>query len=244
MWKAFFNFLWAISYMIPGHKNRTWFRENKCFGYKDKLNAIREKFPELNWDKMRLAKGGGSLAFIVDNTVFKVRKFHKTDNSSVKFKHEKRVTDAVAPVLPVAVPKIELVNAGGYLFYKTQFIPGRVLIDLPLKRIIENREKIAKTIAQVIYIMFNTEFPELADIKKMQKIKHDIGLTHGDMCSNIIVNPETMDVVGIIDWEYACYSTLQHEFFGIFRVRRKMRLTDIGPLAMWEYYQMYNKDKK
>ena len=72
----------------------------------------------MDWKHMRMAKGGGSLAFIVDNTVFKVRKFHKHDNSEKKFTYEKMITDAVAPVLSVQVPHIELIQAGEYLFYK------------------------------------------------------------------------------------------------------------------------------
>jgi hypothetical protein len=47
-----------------------------------------------------------------------------------------------------------------------------------------------------------------------------------------------MDVVGIIDWEYAKYNSLKYEFFGIFRVRRKMRKTDIAPIAMWRYIEL------
>lgn len=244
MWKYFFNFLWALSYLIPGRRNRTWFRLNKCFDYKNKLCAIRDKFPELDWKHVRLAKGGGSLAFIVDNTVFKVRKFHLHDNSSEKFSREKRITDAIAPMLPVAVPKIELINAGPYLFYKTHFIPGRVLVDLPLKRIIANNEKIGTQIGQIIYTLYNTDFKSLRDMKTENAKKQHFGLVHGDMCSNIIVNPETMDVVGIIDWEYANYNCLRYEFFGVFRVRRKMRQTDIGPIAMCEYYRLRDAETK
>ena len=73
MWKPFFDFLWFISYFIPVRRWRTWFRQNKCFDYKNKLCAIRAAVPELNWKKVRLAKGGGSLGFIVDDTVFQVR---------------------------------------------------------------------------------------------------------------------------------------------------------------------------
>lgn len=244
MWKPFFDFLWFISYFIPFRGARTWFRLNKCYDYKNKLRAIRAATPELNWDKMRLAKGGGSLAFIVEDTVFKVRKFHKHDNSEKKFEREKRITDAVAPVLPVAVPKIELVQAGHYLFYKTHFIPGRVLVDLPLKRIIANNDKIGKQIGQIIYALFNADFKSLRDIRPKDAKKHGFGLVHGDMCSNIIVNPDTMDVVGIIDWEYAFYSSLWYEFYGIYRVRRKMRQTDIAPIAMWEYYRLRDESNK
>ena len=80
-------------------------------------------------------------------------------------------------------------------------------------------------------------------IKPTDANKNDCGLTHGDMCSNIIVNPETMDVVGIIDWEYAGYSSLMREFFGLFRVRRKMRMTDIAPIAMRTYWSLSHNQK-
>lgn len=243
MWKPFFEFLWFMSYFIPFSGMRTRFRLNTCFDYKNKLRAIRTATPELDWRKMRLAKGGGSLAFIVGDTVFKVRKYHRHDNSTEKFAREKRITDAVAPILPVAVPKIEIIEAGDYLFYKTHFIPGRVLVDLPLKRIIANNDKIGKQIGNIIYTLFNADLKSLKDMQPKDAKKHGLGLVHGDMCSNIIVNPKTMDVVGIIDWEYAFYSNLWYEFYGIYRVRRKMRQTDIAPIAMWEYYRLRD-DKK
>jgi hypothetical protein len=245
MWRIFFEFLYMISYAIPGKKNRDWFRRNKCFDYRKKFDAIKNKYPQLNWKKMRLAKGGGSLAFIVDDTVFKVRKFYEKDNSIDKFEREKLITDTIAPVLPVQVPKIELIKAGKYIFYKTHFIKGRVLVDLPLKKILAHREKIGKQIGQTIFVLFNTKFEQLENIGPEQPSNNaDCGLVHGDMCSNIIVNPKTMDVVGIIDWEYAGYNSLKREFFGIFHVRRKMRLTDIGPIAMWEYWTLKNSKKR
>lgn len=244
MWRMFFDFLYVISFLIPGKKNREWFRRDKCFDYHNKLNAIRNARPDMDWAHMRLAKGGGSLAFIVDNTVFKVRKFHKNDNSEKKFTYEKKITDAVAPVLNVRVPQIELIQVGEYLFYKTTFIPGVVLLNLPMKRIMEHNEKIGRQIGQIMYTLFNTDFPQLKSIKPKDANKNDCGLTHGDMCSNIIVNPDTMDVVGIIDWEYARYDSLIREFFGIFRVRRKMRQTDIAAYAMREYWDLIHKNTK
>ena len=244
MWRMFFDFLYVISFLIPGKKNREWFRRDKCFDYHNKLQAIKHARPDMDWAHMRLAKGGGSLAFIVDNTVFKVRKFHKNDNSEKKFTYEKKITDAVAPVLNVRVPQIELIQAGEYLFYKTTFIPGVVLLNLPMKHIMEHNEKIGRQIGQIMYTLFNTDFPQLKSIKPKDANKNDCGLTHGDMCSNIIVNPDTMDVVGIIDWEYARYDSLMREFFGIFRVRRKMRQTDIAAYAMREYWDLIHKNTK
>ena len=250
MWKTFFERIYFLSYLIPMPRARAWFRREKLFDYGKKRDALRAACPELNWRHMRLAKGGGSLAFIFDNKcVYKVRKYYERDNSVEKFEYEKRITDAIAPVLPIRVPHVELIQTQPYLFYKTTFIPGRVLVDLPLTRIREHREKIGRQLGNVIYTLFNTDFPQLADLRAERIAQwnlpaDDIGLTHGDMCSNIIVNPDTMDVVGIIDWEYAGYTSLKNEFIGIFRVRRKMRQTDIGPLAMWQYYSLQREHNK
>ncbi len=234
MWRSFFNFLWALSYLIPFPRVRRWWRLEKCFDYGRKLRTLRRTYPDLPWKKFRLAKGGGSLAFIVGDTVFKIRKHNDEPDAADKFNHEKRITDAVAHILPVMVPHIELRNIDGYLVYRANMIPGRVLVDMPLTQIMKNRDKIAAQITEIIWAMFNADYPELAD---MRIAGDEIGLVHGDMCSNIIVNPDTMDIVGIIDWEYAGFNNIKHEFFGIFQFRRKMRLTDIGPMVMWNYSQ-------
>ncbi len=237
-WKQFFGTLWALSFCIPVHKWRQWVRDEKLFGYGDKLRALRKTFPDLDWKHFRLAKGGGSLAFIVDTRVFKIRKFHKRDEAFNRFTREKRITDAIASVLPVRVPHIEIYKIGEYVVYATEFIPGRVLLDLPMKKVLAHREEIGKKLGEIIYKMFNARLPELDDMRPANGDPNDTGLVHGDMCSNILVDPQTMQITGIIDWEYASFDSLKREFFGIFRVRKKMRLTDIAPIAMWEYYQL------
>ena len=231
-----------MSYLIPGRRMRTWFQQEKLFDYGAKFATLREIYPRMPWNKMRLAKGGGSLAFIVNDTVFKVRKHNNEPDTVAKFTREKRITDAIRPILPIAVPNIELISANKYIFYKSNLIHGRVLVDMPLKRIRENNEKIGKQIGTIIYTLFNAKLTELDDLRPNNTSDDKTGMVHGDMCSNIIVNPKTMDVVGIIDWEYANFSPLEREFIGIFRVRRKMRMTDIAPIAMIEYYKL--RDKK
>ena len=250
MWKTFFETLYFLSYLIPMPRARNWFRREKLFDYGKKRDALRAACPELNRVITARVNKQHCLGFIFDNQcVYKVRKYYERDNSVEKFEYEKRITDAIAPVLPIRVPHVELIQTNPYLFYKTTFIPGRVLVDLPLTRIREHREKIGRQLGNVIYTLFNTDFPQLADLQAERATQwnlpaDDIGLTHGDMCSNIIVNPDTMDGVGIIDWEYAGYTSLKNEFIGMFRVRRKMRQTDIGPLAMWQYYSLQREHNK
>ncbi len=156
MWRAFFESLYFLSFLIPVPRWRRYFRRVKLFDYRAKRDALYTAWPQLRRQRMRLAKGGGSLAFIFDErTVYKVRKYCDRDNSVERFAYEKRITDAIVPILPVRVPRIETISAGEFLFYKTEFIPGRILVDLPLKHIREHREKIGRQLGSVIYTLFN-----------------------------------------------------------------------------------------
>ncbi len=240
MWKLFFEFMYFLTYFIPSKKLRSWVRTEKLFDYKTKLNALKSNCPELNFKTIRLAKGGGSLAFIIENKiVFKVRK-HNDEATIIfpRFEREKRITDALRPYCPIMIPQIELVRIGKFIFYKTVFIPGKILINMPFNKIIKNQNKIAKQLANVIFNIFNSNPKEIADLAGNNVNKPGHGWINGDMCSNILVNPKTMDITGIIDWEWARYGLLKDEFFGIYRVRKKMTKTKIPELVEKEYLKL------
>jgi hypothetical protein len=244
MWRTLFNILYFLSCFIPYRPWREWFRREKLFDYHAKLVALRNAFPRQDWRHFRLAKGGGSLVFMTPNgTIYKIRKFHLKDDSVTKFTREKRITDAIRSLLPVRVPNIKIHQIGIFTVYETKFISGKILLTMPLNQIREHRAQIGAELGNIIYILFNSKLPELNDLRPKGADKNDIGLTHGDMCSNILVDPKTMKITGIIDWEYANFSSLKREFFGLFRVRRKMRLTDIAPEAIWEYYRLRDSTK-
>lgn len=239
MWKLFFNTCYLFSYLVPGREKREHFRTNRLFDYRRKLNTLRAAYPEINWRHVHLRKGGGSLAFIIGDTVFKVRKYNSETEGNERFHREQKITAALAGHLPVKIPHIELIKIDNYLFYKSKFIPGRVLVDMPFGKIRANEEKIGRQMGKIIYDLFNSNvLPELrpANCK-------NCGMVHGDMCSNIIINPKTMDVVGIIDWEFASYGPLDREIDGIDRVRRKMQKTNIAKIALAEYNRIANKNK-
>ena len=75
MWKFFFDIAYAFSFLIFIPRARRRFRDWYLFGYREKLDDLLQTLPELQHKKMRLTKGGGSLAFIFDNgDVYRVRK--------------------------------------------------------------------------------------------------------------------------------------------------------------------------
>ena len=243
MWKLLFELSDRLFAIVPIRKWRHWLRKVVLFDYRCKLNALKSAYPEVNFKKMRLAKGGGSIVFIIDNKFsFKVRKFTKESVKFERFIREKRITDALRPFCSIEIPEIELVEIKNYTFYKSRYIPGVLLVSLPSRKIKKYQTQISKQLAEFIY---KKSFAQPAEIDDLKKIKYTPGYswTHGDMCSNILINPKTMVITGIIDWEWAAYTEITKEFRGLVWVRKKMRKIGLDKSTQKEYANILEKAK-
>ena len=126
MWKLFFEICDILCGLIPNRHVRRRIRTQKLFDWRNKYRALRKRYPNLNFRHTRMIKGGWNIGFIVDNKyVFKIRKFYDSSIPAEKIMREKRITDAFANISPLHIPKIEIVRAGKYTFYKYDFIPGK-----------------------------------------------------------------------------------------------------------------------
>ena len=222
MWKILFEISDRIFAIVPIKKWQKYLRVQVLFDYRRKLNALKTAYPQLNFRTMRLTKGGGSLVFIIENKVtFKVRKHNNETVNFKRFAQEKRITDALRSYCTIQIPNIEFITIGGYTFYKSDFIPGKLLVDIPTKKIQKYQSKLSMQLAEFIYKKSFANPPELNDLKP-KKIQSGCW-NHGDMCSNILVNPKNMKITGIIDWEWANYGPIDNEFRGLVWVRKKMR---------------------
>ncbi|MBO7644871.1 MAG: hypothetical protein J6S57_01040, partial [Alphaproteobacteria bacterium] len=205
MWKLLFEFADRLFAIIPIKKWREYLRVVVLFDYRRKLNALKSVYSELNFNTMQLAKGGGSLVFIIDNKyTFKVRKFNSEATKFERFYREKQITDALRDVCTIKIPNIEFIDIGEYTFYKSDFIPGKLLVDIPTHRIKKFQQQISQQLAEFIY---KKSFALPKEIEGMRScpIRPDFCWNHGDMCSNILINPKDMIITGIIDWEWAQY---------------------------------------
>lgn len=222
MWKALFEISDRIFAIMPMKKWREYLRVWVLFDYRRKLNALKSEYPELDFRTMQLTKGGGSLVFIVENKIiFKVRKRNNETSNFERFTREKRITDAIRKYCTIQIPTIEFVTIGDYTFYKSDFIPGKLLVDIPTKKIKEYQSQLSMQLAEFIYRKSFANPVELFDLKS--EYVSGYCWNHGDMCSNILVNPKNMKITGIIDWEWANYGSIDNEFNGLVWVRKKMR---------------------
>ena len=208
MWKLFFEICHFSCALIPNRKLRERIRKKQLFDWYNKYKALQKRFPELNFRRTKMIKGGWNIGFIVDKKyVFKIRKFFDSSIPTEKIVREKRITDAFQNISPLQIPKIEIINTDGYTFYKYNFIHGENL----------------NTCSQ----------------RKIEDLRGDIagdGWNHNDICNNIIVDKRTMKIVGIIDWEYSGWGTLETEFNNTVAYSQKIR--DAGlKIAIMSYYK-------
>lgn len=245
MWKYIFEISDLLFSLIPVKKWRDYMRIQVLFDYKKKFNALKSKYKNIHFRNMRLMKGGGSIVFIIDNkTTFKVRKYNFEANDFERFNREKMITDALNPLrkqTKIDFPKIEFIKIDGYTFYKTNFIPGKLLVNISSRKIIKNLDKISRQLADFIY---KKSLLDPSELKQMRgKKQAGYCWVHGDMCSNILINPKTMNITGIIDWEWASYRILEREFIGLVRVRKKMRQIGIDKTTKSAYEKILSKNK-
>ena len=243
MWKLLFEISDRFFAIIPIKKWRDYLRVIVLFDYRRKLNALRKICPHFKWGNMRLAKGGDSLVFIIDNKItFKVRKRNNESMNFDRFEYEKRITDALRPYCTIQIPEIEFINSDGYTFYKNKFIPGKLLINISTRRIKKYQDKISHQLAEFIYKKSFANPHELDDLRGKPLTKN-FSWNHGDMCSNILINPRTMVITGIIDWEWAGYGDIKNEFRGLVWVRKKMQKIGLDKSTKKYFDKIKNKSR-
>ncbi len=233
MWKLFFETCDILCALIPNRRLRRRIREQQLFDWRNKYNALRKKFPELNFRHTRMIKGGWNIGFIVDNKyVFKIRKFYDSSIPTGKIMREKRITDAFAHISPLRIPKIDVVRAGKYTFYKYDFIPGKNMNLFP-SRVIENHAwDWGQQLAEFIYAIHNARPVEIDDLRGTTP---GDGWNHNDLCNNIIVDKKTMKIIGVIDWEYSGWGTLETEFRNAVAYSKRVKQSGIQVAIMSHY---------
>ena len=234
MWKLLFEFSDRLFAIMPIKKWRDFLRQIVLFDYRRKLNALKKARPDLDFKKMHLAKGGASIVFIIGNDTFKVRKKNYESSVFPRFEYEKRITDAIRPFCTLEIPNIHFFSCDGFTFYETRRIPGKLLVSISTHKIKKYQKHISKQLADFIYKKSFANPPEINDLKHFPD-SPDCSWVHGDMCSNILINPKTMTITGIIDWEWAGYRKTAEEFKGLVWVRKKMRKIGLDKTTHAEY---------
>ncbi len=236
MWKTFFVVCDFLCNFIPNKKRRDTVRRVHLHDWRRKYHALQQAFPELNFRHTKMIKGGWNIGFIVDNRyVFKIRKQFNQERTPTRILREKRITDAFEHISPLQIPKIDIVQAGEFTFFRYNYMAGKNLNTMSLKKITKHSDALGQQLAEFINAVHNARPAEIEDLRK--NINGD-GWNHHDICNNIIVNPRTMRIVGLIDWEYSGWGPLTTEFRNIDAFSKKIHASGIRDAAMRHYQKL------
>lgn len=161
----------------------------------------------------------------------------RRSNSSELAIREKRIVDAFAPISPVYVPPVEILQHRGALVRKYKFIRGTTLRQIPTEILDKHTTKLAKQIARFIYEIASSDPEPIRDLKPTPDAKpgYMYGWTQGDICDNFIVDLKTMKIVAFIDWEDSIFG----DFSRFFNSDHKKLMTAVKH----EYDKLYYKHK-
>ncbi len=227
--KIRFLFLEFISFFIPNKSIRRKFMMNNAFDFREKLNALKKTEKYLSFYSVKFISGGWNIGFIIDNKyVFKIRKKTNLKMDLTKIKNEKEITDIFKNSLSVEIPNIEIIKSDKeYKFIRYNYIIGKNLNTISESKIKKHKDTLSKQLANIIYEMHKV------------RVKTNKNIYHNDLCNNIIVNPKTMKITGIIDWEYAGPGTDENEFKNLVLFKRKIRDANIKELTIKYYKKLF-----
>lgn len=237
MWKTFFTICDALCCLIPSARHREHVRRVHLHDWRRKYNALKAAFPELNFRRTKMIKGGWNIGFIVDNKyVFKIRKQFDGEHAPTRILREKRITDAFEHISPLQIPKIDIIQAGGFTFFRYNFIKGKNLNTCSLDKIVAHRDALATQLAEFINAVHNARPAEIDDLRGDAD---GDGWNHHDICNNVIVDKKHMKIVGLIDWEYAGWGPLKTEFRNIGDFSKKIRESGLREAVIEKYNKLH-----
>lgn len=195
--------------------------------------------------KITTCVGFGCKNFIVLVDSQYAFKFPLHDDGAERALREMRITTALRKYTTFKIPQMEIIKWNNMAVRKYEFFPGVVLGDISPSQVMANRHHIAKQIALFLYEIGVANPKEINDLKPLKSKRPGFlyGWFHGDIGGNFIMNPETLDIVGFIDWETAEYGSFDYGLYTADHHWDKFGYHGIIVDIMKEYTRLYY-DKK
>lgn len=182
--------------------------------------------------------GHGSRNLVVNADNKYIFKFPGHGNGYEKALREQKITDVLRPISPLKIPNMEILDFNGIAVRKYPYIEGINLEHFPPKHVPRDIEtKIAKQLANFLYVISQSNPKELCDLKQNPKEKPSIlhGWCQNDIKYNFIMDPKTFDIIAVIDWEEAGFNN----FCTLFTYEKDYR--SVMTAVLCEYLKLYVK---
>ena len=240
MWHFISNVIAAI---IPNKKLRdkvrVMLRYPRVFGY---VRFVRHYARNMKQCKIKTRVGRGCNNFVVllnDKYVFKFPL--KSDGRAIAMR-EKRITDALRPISPIKIPKMQIIEHNGIAIRRYEFAHGTLLSDVQPIQIRAHRNQIAAQIANMIYTIGVADPVEIRDLKPTPNAKpgYMYGWFQGDIWQNFMLD-DKFNITYFIDWEDAAFQSFMPALYVATRTWEKRDYRYMGVEVMAEYSKLYLK---
>lgn len=154
--------------------------------------------------KLRMEFGVGCHNLVVILNDAYVFKFFLIPGRESRAYHEERVVKALRNISPIKLPEMELIKYEDTVLRRYEFVPGKMLTDFAPEYICKHRTKIAKQLANFLYVVGCSDPDEIRDLKPTPDAKpgYLYGWFHNDIGNNFMLDDD-LNIVGFIDCERA-----------------------------------------
>ena len=179
-----------------------------------KLTKFAKSFSDRSHPRVRHTYGFRCANFVItvdDKFVFK---FPLHGDGKEIAQREKLITDVLRKISPIKIPDMEILDFNGMTVRKYEYIDGKGFHSLDKQTQNEHAQKIAHQLARFLYIIGKSDPVEIRKFKNEKSEKPSImyGWCQNDLWDNFIMDPETFDIIAIIDWEDAGFNDFSRCF--------------------------------
>lgn len=152
--------------------------------------------------KISIAFGVGCKNLIVIANEKNVFKFSLVNDGKKAAEREMRISNAFKNITPIPLPNMELIEWKGITIRRQEFFSGKLIGDFEPSYVLQNREKVAKQLANFLHVIGTSDPKEIRDLKPTKTSKPDFlyGWFHNDIGQNFMMDDE-LNITGFIDWE-------------------------------------------
>lgn len=166
----------------------------------------------------------------------------RRDNYRELAAREERIIRALRPYSSIPVPGVEMIEHGGMLVRKYDFIRGATLRTAPRRLIMANMDKLAASVAKFMYDLATVDPVQIRDLKPSPDAVpgYMCGWCQGDICDNFMIDLKTMEIVAFIDWEDARFC----DFSYMFKCEKQSPAREFMNRVRVEYDRLWNANHK
>lgn len=219
-----------ISGLIPGRNNRHRVRAHLRTPIRKYTNFVKS-FSDARHPVVRTTYGYRCTNFVVTLDDKYVFKFPIGNDGHDVSQREKRITDALRPISPVKIPAMDIFDCDGIAVRRYEYVKGIGFHATSRESQIAHADKIGKQLAAFLYAVSRADPVTIRDLKSKRTARPGImcGWNNNDLWDNVLLDPETFDVVAVIDWEGAGFN----DFYTTFTYGRR---NTIGQTALLREY--------